>query len=108
MDPIANMLTQIRNASQLSKPEVIVPHSKVKERIAVVLKQQGYIDGFTVEQDEVTTRTVLRITLRYIDGVADETCATRCDTSFRRFIDLTQVAFAVTRQTFPFDSTSMV
>lgn len=68
MDPIANMLTQIRNASQLGKREILVPHSKVKERITVVLKQQEYIDGFTVDTDEATGRTVLRITLRYTNG----------------------------------------
>ncbi|MEK7184334.1 MAG: 30S ribosomal protein S8 [Patescibacteria group bacterium] len=68
MDPIANMLTQIRNASQLTKADILVPHSKVKEQIAVVLKQQGYIEGFTSEQHEQTGRKVLRITLRYTDG----------------------------------------
>ena len=45
-DPISDMLTRIRNAAILSKPEVIVPTSKLKLEILRVLKEEGYILGF--------------------------------------------------------------
>ncbi len=48
IDPIADMLTQIRNASRALLPEVEVVHSKMKESIARLLKQEGYVADFTV------------------------------------------------------------
>ena len=51
MDPIADLLTCIRNASQALKPEIIVPHSKIKESTVKLLKEEGYLDSFNVEGD---------------------------------------------------------
>lgn len=48
-DPISNMLTTIRNAGQANLPEVAIPHSKVKENIAQVLKREGYVAEVAVE-----------------------------------------------------------
>ena len=48
-DPISNMLTSIRNAGRASLPEVVIPHSKVKEQIAHVLKREGYVAEVAVE-----------------------------------------------------------
>ena len=48
-DPISNMLTTIRNAGRAFLPEVIVPHSTVKEHIAHVLKKEGYVADVAVE-----------------------------------------------------------
>jgi small subunit ribosomal protein S8 len=48
-DPISNMLTSIRNAGAASLPEVIIPHSKMKESIAHVLKREGYVAEVAVE-----------------------------------------------------------
>jgi len=53
-DPIADLLTRIRNAQMVSKANVMVPSSKVKVAIAQVLKDEGYIDGF---------RTISRVAL---------------------------------------------
>ena len=50
-DPIADLLTRIRNAQQVAKPSVSVPSSKVKVAIAQVLKDEGYIDGFQIKGD---------------------------------------------------------
>ena len=47
-DPIADMLTRIRNALVRGKPEVIVPVSKIKVEIARILMEEGYIDDFTI------------------------------------------------------------
>lgn len=62
MDPIANMLTSVRNGSQALLPEVRVPHSKIKENIARILKREGYISDFGVEGDKLKR---LKLTLKY-------------------------------------------
>ena len=48
-DPISDMLTRIRNANRALLPSVDVPHSKMKESIAGILKREGYISDFAVE-----------------------------------------------------------
>lgn len=67
-DPIADMLTRIRNAVRVKKRKVDVPASKLKAAIADVLKREGYIEGYEVVLDG--SQGVLRIDLRYdADGV---------------------------------------
>lgn len=65
-DPIADMLTRIRNAQMVDKPTVSMPASKVKTAIAQVLKDEGYIDGFQVKTD--SGKTELEIALKYYAG----------------------------------------
>jgi small subunit ribosomal protein S8 len=65
-DPIADLLTRIRNAQMVAKPTVMVPSSKVKIAILQVLKEEGYIDGFQVKADGA--KTELEITLKYYAG----------------------------------------
>ena len=65
-DPIADMLTRIRNAQQANKAEVGMPSSNVKVSIAKVLEEEGYISAFNVS--EVDGKTVLSITLKYFEG----------------------------------------
>ena len=62
-DPIADMLTRIRNAQAVQKPMVIMPSSKIKVAIAKVLKDEGYIDGFEIKGEEA--KPVLNIELKY-------------------------------------------
>lgn len=62
-DPIADMLTRIRNAARARKKVVQVPTSKVKAGIAGVLREEGYINGFDVIED--TKQGMLRIELKY-------------------------------------------
>ena len=50
-DPIADMLTRIRNAQRVEKTEVVMPSSQVKVAIADVLKSEGYIEGYSVSED---------------------------------------------------------
>jgi small subunit ribosomal protein S8 len=64
-DPIADMLTRIRNAQQASHPTVAMPSSRLKVAICEVLKREGYIDGFAVEAG---ARPELNVTLRYHQG----------------------------------------
>lgn len=65
-DPIADMLTRIRNAYSAGKESVEVPHSKLKEAIAKVLDQEGYIDSFKVKPDK--PRSIININLKYKSG----------------------------------------
>ena len=65
-DPIADMLTRIRNAQMVEQTVVAMPSSKVKLAIAKVLKDEGYIDGFKVSSE--TVKPVLEIALRYYAG----------------------------------------
>ncbi len=69
-DPIADMLTRIRNAQAVQKTTVNIPGSKVKTGIAGVLKSEGYIADFRniVAEDKVDGRTTLEITLKYHQG----------------------------------------
>ena len=50
-DPIADMLTRIRNANSAGHKTVEVPASKIKKSIAEILKEEGYINGFEVKED---------------------------------------------------------
>ena len=65
-DPIADMLTRIRNAQAVQRATVSMPASKVKSGIASVLKQEGYIRDF--REIEAEGKRVLEITLRYLEG----------------------------------------
>jgi small subunit ribosomal protein S8 len=65
-DPIADMLTRIRNAQAVDKAVVDMPSSKLKVAIAQVLKDEGYIDGFAVRNEG--GKTELEIALKYYAG----------------------------------------
>ena len=62
-DPIADMLTRIRNANQERHETVSIPGSKIKVQIAEILKNEGFVKGYTVEEDGVKKNIV--ITLKY-------------------------------------------
>ncbi len=64
-DPIADMLTRIRNANQMRRETVVVPSSKVKTAILTVLKNEGYIANFEVSKDLKSETT---ITLKYTEN----------------------------------------
>jgi len=64
-DPIADMLTRIRNAIMASHDEVLVPSSQVKLPIIKVLKEEGYIDDYEILKDK--TRKTIRIRLKYMN-----------------------------------------
>ena len=65
-DPIADMLTRLRNANQAFHDSVTMPHSKLKVGVAEILQQEGYISSFRVEEPvEGTVGKTLTITLKY-------------------------------------------
>ena len=64
-DPIADLLTRIRNASTAKHPSVDVPASKLKKAIADILLEEGYVKGVQVIEDD--KQGVIRITLKYTE-----------------------------------------
>lgn len=62
-DPIADMLTRIRNANQNRAKTVSMPSSKMKETIASILKEEGYISDYSIEKNDV--QNILTLTLKY-------------------------------------------
>ena len=63
-DPIADMLTRLRNALSADHESVNVPYSKMKEEIARILKEEGYIDSYKVEGETAKEKMIV-ITLKY-------------------------------------------
>ena len=65
-DPIADMLTRIRNANSAKHVSVKIPFSKMKEGIANILKNEGYIKEFEIKEDG--TKKDVIVSLKYVDG----------------------------------------
>ena len=65
-DPIADMLTRIRNANSAKHANVKVPFSKMKEGISNILKNEGYIAGFEIKEDG--SKKDIIVSLKYVDG----------------------------------------
>ena len=64
-DPIADMLTRIRNANVAMHDDVRMPSSKVKEALAAILKQEGYIEDYSVSEEPSRPGRTLTITMKY-------------------------------------------
>ena len=65
-DPIADMLTRIRNAVMVGQPTVAMPSSKMKVEIANILKDEGYLETVEVVNDEEPNKPVLRVRVKYV------------------------------------------
>jgi len=61
-DPISDLLTRIRNALKARQPALVVPHSRIKERLVGVLKAEGYISDFEIEAQP---KKALKLKLKY-------------------------------------------
>ena len=66
IDPIADMLTRIRNGVLVGQPMVAMPTSKLKAEIARIMKEEGYIDGYEIVDGEKPAQQVLRVRLKYV------------------------------------------
>jgi small subunit ribosomal protein S8 len=66
-DPVADMITRIRNGVRAKQPRVDIPSSKLKVEIARILKEEGYISNFKVTEDN--KQNVLRVYLKYGPGM---------------------------------------
>jgi len=67
-DPIADLLTRIRNAQMAKLPKIVCPSSKIKVAICKVLQDEGYINGFSVAEEG--GKAVLTVDLKYYQGKA--------------------------------------
>jgi small subunit ribosomal protein S8 len=65
-DPIADMLTRVRNAVVVGHVTVAIPNSKIKSAIAKILKEEGFIIGYEVVDGKTPAQKVLRIRLKYM------------------------------------------
>lgn len=65
-DPIADMLTRVRNSVLTGQSLVAMPCSKIKVEIARILKEEGYIEGYEVVDGEIPTKKTLRLRLKYV------------------------------------------
>jgi small subunit ribosomal protein S8 len=66
MDPIADMLTRVRNAVTAGHTLVAMPSSKLKIEIAKIMKDEGYLEGFDIADSEESSQKVLRLKIKYI------------------------------------------
>ena len=64
-DPIADMLTRVRNANTAMHDEVLMPSSKQKEALAAILKKEGYIEGYQVAVNTDRPGSTLTVTMKY-------------------------------------------
>src|SRR5512134_1137573 len=65
-DPIADMLTRIRNANMANHPTVAMPSSKLKVAIAKIMKEEGFVSSYEVVDGATPAQKVLRIRLKYV------------------------------------------
>src|SRR5690348_9973515 len=65
-DPVADMLTRLRNAQMIGITEVTLPYSKLKSEVLRVLKEEGYIESFTEMKE--TNKKDLQVALKYFEG----------------------------------------
>jgi len=65
-DPIADMLTRVRNAVMAGQAQVAMPNSKIKVEIAKILKDEGFLENFEVVDSEKVEQKVLRIKIKYV------------------------------------------
>jgi small subunit ribosomal protein S8 len=82
-DPIADLLTRLRNASSAKLDEVVMPHSKLKASLAGILKSEGYVSNVTEGADDRGHKTLV-IAMKYVGGTPALTGLQRVSTPGRR------------------------
>ncbi len=82
-DPISDFLTRLRNASKARLDDCVVPHSKLKESVAGILKAEGYVADHTVGTDAKGHKTLI-VKMKYVDGQPAITGLKRVSTPGRR------------------------
>ena len=82
-DPISDFLTRLRNASKAGLAECVMPHSKLKESLAAILKAEGFIRDVTTGADERGHKTLV-VAMKYVDSAPVITGLKRSSTPGRR------------------------
>ncbi len=68
IDTLGDFLTVIRNGVSASKPFVVVPHSRLKQQIAEILKEEGFIRDYALEDAEDAAYKTIKVLLKYVGG----------------------------------------
>ncbi len=90
-DPVSDFLTRLRNASRAGQAQCVSPHSKLKESIALILKNEGFISGYADGADAQGHKTLV-VTLKYIDNSPAFTNLSRISTPGRRlYVGYTEI-----------------
>ena len=82
-DPISDFLTRLRNASKAKLDECVIPHSRMKESVAAILKAEGYIADHDNGTDALGHKTLV-VKMKYVDGAPAITGITRVSKPGRR------------------------
>ena len=82
-DPVSDFLTRLRNASKAGQSECVAPHSKLKESLALILKNEGYVSDVSTGTDANGHKTVV-VKLKFVDGQPAFTNLSRVSTPGRR------------------------
>jgi small subunit ribosomal protein S8 len=82
-DPISDFLTRLRNASKARLEDCVAPHSRLKEAIAAILKEEGYVVAYTTGVDERGHKTLV-VKMKYVNGAPVLTGLVRASTPGRR------------------------
>lgn len=82
-DPVSDFLTRLRNAARAGLAECVAPHSNLKESLALILKNEGYVSDVTLGTDSNGHKTVV-VKLKYVDNVPAFTNLSRISTPGRR------------------------
>jgi small subunit ribosomal protein S8 len=82
-DPVSDFLTRIRNAYKAGLAECVSPHSKLKESLAAILKNEGFVSGVSLAADDKGHKTLV-VKLKYVDSTPAITNLSRVSTPGRR------------------------
>lgn len=83
IDPVSDFLTRLRNASKARLDEAVMPHSRLKESLATILKTEGYVSGVDSGKDDQGHKTLI-VKMKYVDGAPAITGITRVSSPGRR------------------------
>ncbi len=90
-DPVSDFLTRLRNASKAGQAECVSPHSNLKESLALLLKNEGYVSGVSTGTYAKGHKTVV-VALKYVDGQPAFTNLSRVSTPGRRlYVGYTEI-----------------
>jgi small subunit ribosomal protein S8 len=90
-DPVSDFLTRLRNASRAGLAQCVSPHSKMKESLAFILKNEGYVTDVASSTDERGHKTLV-VTLKYVDNAPAFTNLSRVSTPGRRlYVGYTEI-----------------
>ena len=90
-DTVSDFLTRLRNSARAGQAESVAPHSKLKESLALILKNEGYVSDVTTGTDANGHKTVV-VTLKYVDNAPAFTNLSRISTPGRRlYVGYTEI-----------------